>query len=379
MPNASCPRCGTTPKPQAKFCTGCGAPVADADGGSDYEALRELPLAAWPEMPTRPDAPVASPPAPARPAWLYVALGALATLALVLGGMQFGLFGTVAEDMEAADGAAAAAMAGMTDAEKIAAFRDDFQAARNGAKSVLPVGGARDLAQSIEPRGVAGKGRHQHAARQRRDFLQQAGTDHRLASRAVFVEHIGRIAHHGEHAAVTDRAQCLRRGGDADQWLIVQFPIAGVENPAIGRVDDQRIAFRNRVRQWHIGAIERAEVHRAAILDNAQFDAVAQPMFGELMPHQTGGKRRRIERHAQIGGEIGHRADVILMPMGQDDAEQIVLLPLDKFQIGQDQFNAGIIWVGKGHAQIDHDPFAIAAVEIDVHANFRRAAKGQKQ
>jgi zinc-ribbon domain len=116
-----CPHCGTALKPQAKFCTGCGAAVV-ADAGTDDEALRELPLAAWPEAPA-PD-PAAYPPETARPAWLYTIIGALAALVLVLGAMQFG---KVEEAESTADAEAAAAMAGMTDAAKIAAFRDDFQ------------------------------------------------------------------------------------------------------------------------------------------------------------------------------------------------------------------------------------------------------------
>jgi hypothetical protein len=70
---------------------------------------------------------------------------------------------------------------------------------------------------------------------------------------------------------------------------------------------------------------------------------------------------------------------MVLMPVRQDDAEQVLAALLDEFQIGQDQLDAGIGRIGEGHAEIDHQPFAAAAVEIDVHADLARAAKGEKE
>src|SRR5690606_35571022 len=51
----------------------------------------------------------------------------------------------------------------------------------------------------------------------------------------------------------------------------------------------------------------------------------------------------------------------------------------NKLQFRQDQVDTGIIGVGEGQAKVGHQPFAAAAVEIDIHANLARAAEGQEE
>ena len=70
---------------------------------------------------------------------------------------------------------------------------------------------------------------------------------------------------------------------------------------------------------------------------------------------------------------------MVLMAVGEDDAEQIVAPLLDEGEIGQDQLDARIIGIGEGQAEIDHHPFALAAVEIDVHADLARAAEREEE
>jgi len=48
--------------------------------------------------------------------------------------------------------------------------------------------------------------------------------------------------------------------------------------------------------------------------------------------------------------------------MGQDDAQQVILPILDEAQVRQHQFHAGIGGIGKGQAQVDHHPFALATI-----------------
>ena len=70
---------------------------------------------------------------------------------------------------------------------------------------------------------------------------------------------------------------------------------------------------------------------------------------------------------------------MVLMAVRQDDAEQVLPPLLDEGEIGQDQVDAGILMIGEGHAEIDHQPFALAAVEIDVHADLARAAEREEK
>src|SRR5689334_16111290 len=66
---------------------------------------------------------------------------------------------------------------------------------------------------------------------------------------------------------------------------------------------------------------------------------------------------------------------MVLMPVREDDPGEILLLVLDELQVGKDQVDAGIVGAGKGQPQIDHDPLAPAAIQIDVHADLARSAE----
>ncbi len=127
------------------------------------------------------------------------------------------------------------------------------------------------------------------------------------------------------------------------------------------------------------GDLERIEVDASVAFDDMNLDLADQPLFLELAGDQIGRERGGIERHLEIGREIGNRADMVLMPVGQDDADQFLAALLDEFQFGQDQVDPRIIGVGEGQAEIDHQPFALGAVEIDVHANLARPAEGQEK
>ena len=70
---------------------------------------------------------------------------------------------------------------------------------------------------------------------------------------------------------------------------------------------------------------------------------------------------------------------MVLMAVGQDDPDQVLHPLLDELQLGQDQVDPRIVGIGEGQAEIGHQPFAAAAVEIDVHADLARPAEGEEQ
>ena len=114
-------------------------------------------------------------------------------------------------------------------------------------------------------------------------------------------------------------------------------------------------------------------------LDDVERDMAGQPLFLELAGDQPGGERRRVERHLEVVGEVGKRADMVLVAVGEDDPGELVLLLLDELQLGQDQVDARVIGVGEGQPEVDHQPLAAAAVEVDVHADLARPAERAEQ
>src|SRR5690242_6610967 len=70
---------------------------------------------------------------------------------------------------------------------------------------------------------------------------------------------------------------------------------------------------------------------------------------------------------------------MVFVTMGEDDAGEPLLLVLDELEIGKDQLDPRIVGPSEIEAEIDHDPLAAAAVEIDVHADLAGTAERDEQ
>src|SRR5579863_6860804 len=70
---------------------------------------------------------------------------------------------------------------------------------------------------------------------------------------------------------------------------------------------------------------------------------------------------------------------MILMPVRDDEADEVALDLLGELRIGQDDLDARPLRLGEGEAAVDHQPFAPApraeAVEREVHADLAQPAK----
>ena len=70
---------------------------------------------------------------------------------------------------------------------------------------------------------------------------------------------------------------------------------------------------------------------------------------------------------------------MVFVAVGEDDTQEVLAAFLDEGEIGEDKLDARVSGVGKGHAEVDHDPFAVAAVEVDVHADLARTAEREEE
>ena len=93
---------------------------------------------------------------------------------------------------------------------------------------------------------------------------------------------------------------------------------------------------------------------------------------------EAGGEAGHVDVDAEARPEFGQRADMILMGVGDDEADEILLRLLDEGEVGHDEIDARQFVAGEGEAEIDHQPFAALgrpeAVERAVHADFAEAA-----
>jgi hypothetical protein len=127
---------------------------------------------------------------------------------------------------------------------------------------------------------------------------------------------------------------------------------------------------------------EGAELDRAAERNLGDIDLAEDAGLAQLLAQQEGGEGRGVDGRLQPRPEPGHRADVVLMGVGQHDAENAVGIGLDELGIRQDDLDARRRLVAEGDAEIDHDPLTVerraVAIEIEIHADLVRPTQRQE-
>ena len=165
----------------------------------------------------------------------------------------------------------------------------------------------------------------------------------------------------------------------ADQRVGVELPVAGMHDAADRGLDDQRVGLRDRMGQRDQLDIEGTDGKAPAQRDHRQRHAVQQAGLGQLAAQHRRRERRRVDRAAEPVPEIGDRAEMVLMRVGQHEADQLVAALLDEGRVGHDDVDAGRRLVAEGDAEIDHQPAAGMAVKVQVHADLARPAERQEQ
>jgi len=83
--------------------------------------------------------------------------------------------------------------------------------------------------------------------------------------------------------------------------------------------------------------------------------------LGKLCGQQPRREWRRVDRYPQARPQLGERAEMVLVCMGEQDADQIRAFGLDEGDVRQDQVDAGEMLLGrKADATVHHQPFATA-------------------
>ena len=102
-----------------------------------------------------------------------------------------------------------------------------------------------------------------------------------------------------------------------------------------------------------------------AVADGDEVGAVAEAGLFHPVPGQADGELGPVDGHLQVAQQIGQSPGVVLVPVGQDDAVDLVG-PLPQVgELGQDQVHAGHVGVGEHDAAVEDDD---AAVDLDAGA-----------
>ena len=211
------------------------------------------------------------------------------------------------------------------------------------------------------------------------DHLGEAGSERALRAGAAGNEGVGRVAHQGRDSLIAERAKRRLVGHRAHHRIRVELPVGGMDQQPRRAADRDDMAFRDRMGGGQELDRERAHVEGRAGRDDVQRHLGDQPGIGELAAQHRGGERRGMDRAAQPGPQDRHRAQMVLVGMGQHDPGERIAPPDDEIGIGDHHIDTRRLVVAEADAEVDHHPTAVAAIEVEVHADLARTAQRQEQ
>src|SRR5437016_3522871 len=93
---------------------------------------------------------------------------------------------------------------------------------------------------------------------------------------------------------------------------------------AAGASDDNGTGVRNTVANVDELNVERADLHSLPVLHQMPIGVLPETVFMKFGPDESQRKPRRPDGHREFTEDVRQRADVILVSMGHDDAEDLL-------------------------------------------------------
>src|SRR5208282_5341248 len=149
--------------------------------------------------------------------------------------------------------------------------------------------------------------------------------DVRLRWALALAQHVGRIADQRQHAFFAELAQAALVGREADHRRQVELPVAGVDDEAGRRADRQGAALRYRMGDGDELDVERADVEPRSRRDDLDRNLRRAGFAETARLGEAGGETRRVDGNAEARPQIGERADMVFVGVGDDDADQVFL------------------------------------------------------
>ena len=244
------------------------------------------------------------------------------------------------------------------DTVEIAGLARDLRDALHGAadQDDLAFAGGRGLRHRAQARHVGGEGGDGHPRRRAADKLGERFRNVGFGGRAPLAERIGGVADQRQAALVAERAQLGFISGWADNRGRIDLPIAGVKHAAERRADDEAVRFGNRMGHGYELDIEWSERESAPERHDVHRDLGRTGLAFQLGLQQRGGKRCGIDRQLEARPQVEQRAEMILVRVGEHEAENIASLLHQIADVRHDEIDTGQRVVSESNPEIDRDP-----------------------
>ena len=226
----------------------------------------------------------------------------------------------------------------------------------------------------LKPVYIGGKGGDDDALVAAHEQLVEALPHLTLGVGMARLFHIGGITEQGKYPLVAQLPQTHKVDHAAGYGRNVDFEVAGVDHRAQWGADGHRV----RDAVVHVDKFhgKAAQAKNGTGLFREYLGVIKQVMLLKLQLNQSGGERGGIDRNVQILQHIGYRADVVLVPMGQNQAPYTVRVGTQIADVRQNNVDAVHILVGKTHAAVHHNNVAAKLIGRHVLADLAKSSQG---
>jgi hypothetical protein len=187
--------------------------------------------------------------------------------------------------------------------------------------------------------------------------------------------HVGAVGEERQHTPGAELREPMEIEMLAVDRGLIDLEIAGVDDRADRRRDRQRHAVGHAVRHPDEFDGQRPDGDGVARLDRLQAIAGADAVLFELRLDQRQGHRRAVHRAVEPLEHMGHGADVILVPVGEDERLHLLAARFDERQIRNDQIHAELVRIRKHHAGVDQNRGVLPGHGHHVHAELAQASQ----
>ena len=188
--------------------------------------------------------------------------------------------------------------------------------------------------------------------------------------------HIGGVAEQGQYPLPPQLSQPGQVDHAAGDGGGVDLKVAGVDAHPGGGVDGEGHRIGDGVVHMDELHAEPPRLHRIPRLTHHQLGLAQQVMLLQLQPDKAGGHTGGVHRHIQFPQEVGQRADMVLVAVGDEDAPDAVSVFQQVGEIGNDHVDAVHIVIGEAHAGVHHHHVVAVLIYGHVLADLVETAKG---
>jgi hypothetical protein len=174
------------------------------------------------------------------------------------------------------------------------------------------------------------------------------------------------LAEAGERAQVGDAAV---------ERQLVHLEVTGVQRDAGGRLDRDGQGVGDRVVDRDELELERTEVHDVA-LGHRVLGRVLELVLLELGLQEGQRQLRADDRDvAALAQQVRDAADVVLVAVRQDDADDVLEAVADRSEVREDQVDAGLGLLGEEDAAVDDQDLAAVLERRHVAADLAESSQ----